>query len=422
MVFCLLLTLGFPTAEERPIRASWEIARGPIYVGQGVEAHLNVVASATRPTTEMPKTESLDLVPLSGIEVRPLAATGIGDVVEVTNAYRIPVRIVPRRAGKLILPPIRIEADGRMGTVPPRTIAVRAAPTLGRTSAFLGGVGTVVASAEARPSAVRVGDPFEYRITLEGPGAVGSVGPPRLDGLDRLGLGIRVEPQPDEATVEPPRRTFRFRLRPIRAGDAAIPPFRVSWLDPATGSYRVTATRSVPIRVVDVPEFDPARVAFPDVSGRRANRAVAAAGVGLAGLLLAGGVLLFAKWRTAKSRKVNPRRIADGLASRVAGIEDPDSLVVAANEAVVEFFNAVSGRPPGVLTPGEARAWAKALTGRDDDAERAERLIAILDRWRYGEDHNLAAEEEPRAMTITLLKDLGKYSEAGKPREAPGTA
>ena len=103
---------------------------------------------------------------------------------------------------------------------------------MGRPAEFLGGVGRFELKAEATPRVVRVGQELDFRIKVTGPAAWGMTDRPELERFDRLPLGLRIEPKPDETTGEPPARTFVYRLRPTEAGEAVLPPVAIAAFDP----------------------------------------------------------------------------------------------------------------------------------------------------------------------------------------------
>src|SRR4051812_39385183 len=99
----LLICLTSPVVgrDDAPLRPTLDLPAGRPYVGQPIEASLRVVAGATRPGLTVAPNRDFDVYPLNGVEVRPLSSTSIGRAREVTNAYRIPLRFVPKRAGSL---------------------------------------------------------------------------------------------------------------------------------------------------------------------------------------------------------------------------------------------------------------------------------------------------------------------------------
>ena len=130
--------------------------------------------------------------------------------------------------------------------------------------------------AKAHPGSVRVGEELEYRITVEGPAAWGMTGRPDLLRFDRLGLGLRVEPGPVAFVHEPPSRTFSYKLRPTRPGEAVLPPLAIAAYDPSSRHYMTRVTPSVPIRAVAVAAFDPATIPDIGASGKARMRRLVA--------------------------------------------------------------------------------------------------------------------------------------------------
>ena len=144
----------------------------------------------------------------------------------------------PRRPGTLEIPSIRARLGDQSGRSRPVRVTVRPVPAEGRPAEFLGGVGRFALQAEADPRSVRVGQELEYRITVTGPAAWGMTGRPELKRFDRLPIGLRIEPRPVESTNEPPSRTFVYRLRPTRPGDAVLPPVSIAAFDPVVIALR----------------------------------------------------------------------------------------------------------------------------------------------------------------------------------------
>ena len=103
-----------------------------------------------------------------------------------------------------------------------------------------------------QPQVMRVGQELDFRIKVTGPAAWGMTDRPDLARYARLGLGLRIEPRPDETTDEPPARSFVYRLRPTHAGEAVLPPVAIAAFDPSLSRYVTHVTAGVPIRVVAV--------------------------------------------------------------------------------------------------------------------------------------------------------------------------
>ncbi len=101
--------------EEGPIRVSAQVPKGAYYVGQAIPLQVAAVAGKERPAVVAPTVPEADVV-LVGTDLKPLSATGIGDVVDERNLFVFRFRVVPRRAGTLEIPPVAVKDGGRSGT------------------------------------------------------------------------------------------------------------------------------------------------------------------------------------------------------------------------------------------------------------------------------------------------------------------
>ena len=315
---------------------------------------------------------------------------------------------MPRRAGKIEIPSLRIEVGGREGRTRPTTFEVQAPPIAGRPGSFLGGIGSLEIRAEADPTALRVGQTLEYRIHLDGPAAWGSTVPPDLARFDRLPLGLRVEPLRDDLIQEPPSRTLTYRIRPTRPGEAALPAILISTYDPKLVRYLTKTTPSMPLKVVAVPAFDPKSIDYRPPAPHRSSTP----------WLIGGGatlVMVIAAWwwlrrRRSRSRRPRPdaaRRFATRTASEFEAVSpdlDQAEFARRVTEALIRYLELGSGRAPGALTPPEAGRGVAELAGSADLGERAERLLAACDRILYG-----SAREAPLAADDArqFFRDLG---------------
>jgi hypothetical protein len=379
--------------ERLAVRA--QVRPSTCFVGQVVDLAVGVVGDRERPKVTPPLVDGAD-VALVRTELIPLSVSAIGDTVSEKNLYQFRFRLVPRRTGSLTVPPVSVKVGDRSGSSGPVRLTVRPVPLEGRPGAFLGGVGEFEVEATAEPTSTRSGEPFEYRVTVRGPAAWGTKSSPSLDRLSRLPLGFLVERVPDVVTPDPPSRALVFRVRPTRPGTASLPPVSVAAFDPATGRYVTKVTESVPVRVVDVPRFDPSSVDYAPPSGAgqpgwwSAHSSGFAAGLGALALAGSGLAVWLVRRRRDTGRAVRrlTRRVAEQLGQ--AG-DDPERGRVI-TEGLAEYLRLTTGRPPGALTPDEAETGVARATGDLDLARRAGRLIAVCDRVRYGLDNDHPAD------------------------------
>ena len=335
--------------------------------------------------------------------------------------------VVARRPGTLVIPPFRANSGDRSGASRPIRLSIENVPLSGRSTAFLGGVGPFEIRAEADPPRLRLGQSMEYRIAMNGQAAWGSDRPPELGEAKSAIPGLRVEPIPGRLEGgDPAIRTFRYRLRPGRAGRWVLPPLTVAAFDPKTGRYATRVAPGVPIEVEDIPRFDPARLDYGagrSMAEPETPRAWWWFGITL-GIVLSVAVGGFFWRRARSSRRPDPRRIALDLARGLGEGADEAEMARRVVEAMAAFLQEVGGRSPGVLTPPEARADVERLTLDRDLARGAERLVEDCDRARFGGVGEGADRLMARGRAI--LEQLGDSAEwkgeEGGPREAVGTA
>jgi len=433
----ILTLLGWGWASEAPaqladpLQVEAKIASSTYFLGQGFELRVGVVASQ-RPRIDLPRIGGAVVWKL-GVDARSISKTGIGSIVAEESLFVVSFRVVAQRTGALEIPPLRVQVGNRSGHSQPIRVTIRPVPPSGRTAEFLGGVGQFTVAAEALPRIVRVGQELDFRIKVTGPAAWGMNSHPELSRFGRVGLGLRIESKPDEMTEEPPQRTFVYRLRPTRAGEAVLPPVAIAAFDPTLSRYITRATSSVPIRVVAVPAFDPTSI---DRDGPKIKFARSAWGSWvLSGVALVGAsaALIWVRRRTHRRRLLGPaaaRRYAARLArsylsaARATGRSGGSSIPTASNgdagsvpdndaaqrvaDELMHYLEIGLGRPTGALTPDEACQGVADLTGCEDLAGQAGRLAARCDRVLYGDPSGAGRRRELRESARVLFEALGR--------------
>lgn len=400
-----------PRAAPGDIRAAF-VGRGPTYVGQPVDVRVIAITDGERPVVTPPPVEGATMAP-AGTATRPISATGIGATVSQAVEYRFRFRLVPGRAGTLRVPGFRVEADGRSESTPELRREVRPVPAAGRPVSWLGGVGPLEVAAEARPAAVRVGEPFELVVTLTGPGALGSVGALERARIEDLPISPQVDPAPDDLTMEPPRRIRRLRIRPTRPGRVAIPPVMVAWFDPASGRYQVAAGPAVPVRVEGIVAFDPGRVSYNLPAARSRRRR-------LWGLPVL-AALPYLAWRTRRARRrrrEDERRQPGSYLVLIAQAEretaEARGMAQRLAFALRAFLGAVESRECGELTPAEARDGFERVCRDPEIGERAADLVWRCDVARFSGQAGESSAELAR-LGRELFEALGR-AELRSPR------
>lgn len=417
------------------LRVRLDVAPGPYLVGQGIELRLAVVGRDERPKLELPDLPEARLW-IIDTSFKPISVSGIGPSISGENVFRTRLRLVPRVAGLLDVPPIVARLDGDQGRSKPLHLKIENPPMAGRTSNFLGGVGEFTAEAEAEASRTRVGQAFLFRIRVSGPGAWGMATRPDLGRLRALPIEARVEPLADETVDEPPQRTFVFRVRPTRPGDVVLPPVSIASYDPKLKLYITRATRGVPLQVVAVPDFDASTIDYRPAPEGLARRAWIVTIALFAAAGLAAVVVLVARrgrrrWiEAARSGPIAARRFARGVALKLGSTSQESQPETARRviEALIEYARLGVGRAPGALTPDEARAAIAGGSGSDELGRGAARLTARCDRILFAEGDGREAgslTQEARELFTALGRSGGwrrSLASISEPRNAPTSA
>jgi hypothetical protein len=403
LLLALLLSVRVEPARgcfADALRVRLEAVPGPYYEGQGIELAALVVGRDQRPSIELPRLSHAE-VWNAGTAFNPINATGIGFVESGENLYITRLRIVPRRSGPLEIPPILARIDAQSGRSGSLRLTVEPVPFEGRPAQFLGGVGAFSVQASVTPATVRVGQEFIYRIRLTGPAAWGTTSRPDLSRFDRIPLAFRVERLPDERTGEPPSVTFVYRIRPTRAGKAVLPPVAIAAFDPGSLRYLTRVTRGVPIEAVAVPAFDPRTIDYvaPDLArNRRLATAWASAaflliiGLGAAGLAI---LVQRRRLRTSRSGPEAARRLARQVLRDLN--KTPEAAARKITDGLIAYARAGMGRPPGAITPDEAR---QAVVCSSDSPELGDQAAELLERC----DQALFAARPHGCDTFALLE------------------
>ncbi len=409
----LAATLAVPIAKAQApdaIQVRFDAAPGPYLVGQGIELRVALVARDKRPTLELPTLADARIWAVDA-SFKPISAGSVGRTIMSENMFLTRLRLVARSAGTLDVPPVVVRLGGREGRSKPLRLRIENPPIAGRTADFLGGVGAFSVEAEADARRVRVGQEFLYRIRITGPAAWGTSTRPELDRLRALPIGARVVSLADETVDEPPQRAFVYRIRPSQPGEVVLPPVSIASFDPGIQRYVTRATSGVPLQVVAAPTFDASKLEYRPAEASEVGKAVAVA-CGLA--VLAAGAAVVAVlgrrvWRVwfeaARTGPGAARRFARTAATELeARAEDsPVETARRANDALVEYARLSVGRPPGALTPDEARAAIARASGSEGLGRNAARLAARCDRILFAEGAGEASGE--KGETASLSRD-----------------
>jgi hypothetical protein len=386
----LLIAMLFATGlapQDDSLRVEAKATGARYFVGQAIEVRVGIVAQGERPKVFPPRVEGAEITKVDEA-FRQIGVSGIGDSVSESNLFLSRFRVIPSRPGPLSIPPFHARVDARSGASKPIGLDIQPLPSQGRPASYLRGVGRLGAKAEAVPSSVRVGQTFDYRLILDGPGARGATQWPLLTEFEAI-KGLKVEPSSTDVVADPPSRIFHVKIRPTLPGDLALPSIPVATFDPALRRYIETRAPSVSVRVVDVPRFDPASLeaSVPKIDAHAPVQKVIpmlvaslVAGVGTSVL-----VILLARLGTAP--RVSAKRWARALRTAV----DPSGVAGRVTSALASYLSTTTGASTGQLTPEEASRGIERAVGDASLAEQAGLLIERCDRARFGLDPEAAS-------------------------------
>lgn len=371
----------------RPLRVRAQVARGPYYVGQAITLQISVIADSERPHVTTPRMAACEVTPTE-TELRPVSSSGIGSAVMEKNLFLARFRLVPRKAGRVTIPPVsaRLDDEGRAGASAPITFTVASLPTAGRPAAFLGGVGTFEVSAEANPTEVRRGQTLYFRIKVAGPAARGMTRAPAIERLQRPVRGMEIDPEPTKAVADPPSRVFGYRVRPTEAGDLVLPPVAIAAFDPRLGHYVTRVSPSVRVRVVDVPRFDPRSLDYsppPRATAPWVQRSAWGLLAIAAALTLATIGRSLRRWYVRRRAETAAVRLLARLRRTLPRTSNAAEAGRRTTRALAEYLALAIGRPRGALTPDEAREGTTRASGDAALGEQARGLVALCDQAQF---------------------------------------
>ncbi len=397
------------------------VSPGSKFVGQPFELRISVNAGAERPRLELPTAAGAELA-IVNTSLQPVTVSQIGSFTAQENRFLTRIRVIPRRVGPLVIPPLRASLGRRSGRSQPLKLTILTVPSAGRPAEFLGGVGPFSVNAAVSATAIRVGQEFEFRLDVSGSAAAGMTEAPSLEPFRRLAIAPTMQLVSNQMTIEPLARTYLFRLRPTQAGQVVLPPVRIAGFDPTSQRYLTRATIGLPLRVLAVPAFDPATLgdtlAVPN--GPRLQQSPIWALAGATAIIIGvAGMLWLKRVRTGRRSKGQVRvgrELALQISSELARVElaglagldgidrsdDADQSLAmrqwstrAAQEitdGLIRYLEATVKRPPGALTPDEALVGIATVTGSTTLAAQARELVSVCDGVRFRQESPLLEE------------------------------
>jgi hypothetical protein len=199
----------------------------------------------------------------------------------------------------------------------------------------------------------------------------------------------------------------------------------VAAFDPRTKRFSTRTTSGLPVVIEKPPTLNPNSLDYrpdPTKHETRISYGTIELTMGLAMLTIA-GLVLYAR-RRRNPRRADPEKLAIELV-RSLDARPEAGVARKVSEALTTYLERIEGRPPGVLTPREARAAFGRLSDNSDLAGRAERLMIACDRASYrepdGDSNGLI--DEGRGFFEQVAEVMGRRKRAGEePREAAETA
>ena len=312
--------------------------------------------------------------------------------------YRLALGFTPQAEGDVTFAPVTFRGDLATGVrngnqavrttlfcrSQPLVVHVVPPPAEGRPSSFCGTVGTsLMASASLDAQSCRQGDPVRLTLDLSGAFSQRSFRAPQLasrpgfDGVFRVYDDVKTEPGPAPGSLR-----LTYTLRPLQAGTIELPPIDVAYYNTASNAYAVARTEPVPLRVDEVPAFDPEALfaaleadaadaaesdtaaddlppallvdvaaLVPCASGLRAQPALLGAAVALPLLALAFALARVLRRRAPTWRAETRRLRAPKRAARALGRAHT---AASALDAVRSFFRDAHGISAAAFTPADA--------------------------------------------------------------------
>lgn len=403
----LAVAIATQSDSSEPLHAEAVASRGPHFVGGAIGITIRVSSGEGRPAIVPPRVRGAALREV-GTDVQPISTSAIGNVVHEFNRYIYRYELTVEGAGTFTLPPFRVRLGSRSTSTPPLRLTIRPIPS-NRPKTFLGGVGPISVEAEAVPASITLGERIEYRVTVTGPGSRGIRQPPTLERITRLPIEPTVTLLSDDRVESPPKRLFRYELRPTKGGDATLPPLALSTFDPRTEQFPVALSRSVPIRVVAPgPRQVERELPVEPLTTSGASRKTF--WIGAASGTVAGAVLVAVLWdvRRRRSGRFHPGRWARERSIQLGTFQPTVDVPRQITESLAEFFHLTNARPLGALTPQEARAGIADAGGSTELAEEAAGLVEECDARRFDGDRPGDEGEVLRDQASRFFGELGR--------------
>lgn len=250
----LTLSPGKVTAfvgQAVPIELRFESSRSPSRVTLTADHLPNGVIATPGPRKPLPGDDAppLRIFGAEGNAFKDLGHPGL--------AFTEPLILIPERAGEFDVGPVAFMVD--FNTRPPQRnivqadplrLSVRPLPTNGQPPQFNGIVGPCTIEAMISNATARVGDPLTLTIRMTADLPPDRVPAPLIDLQANVAEKFHLASEGwIDAGINGSSRIYSMTIRPREAGITELPPIHVHWFDPLTEEYRISSSRSLPVKV-----------------------------------------------------------------------------------------------------------------------------------------------------------------------------
>ncbi|HEX6600065.1 MAG TPA: hypothetical protein VF034_12145 [Gemmatimonadaceae bacterium] len=281
-------------------------------------------------------------------------------------------------------------------------------PAANRPAGYIGAVGRMTASTRLATASARMGDPVLFTLHLD---AVGNVKllPRPVISVPWAAVALGDERVTVDSTAAEVRGTkeFDWLLTPRRPGQQVVPAVRYPYFDPASATYEIAVTDSLPLQIVPATlvASDSVRAApLPIRTALRKERGAPLTSRGWYWALVVFAPLPAAARRLRRRRRVRVRRRPALQELRaISSSPAPD-----AREVRRRFLAALAERVPA-LTAGVGSAPLGRLLRRagvtDATADEASAVLGDLDVAAYSPAHVVSRQLVSRALAIASAVD-----------------
>ncbi len=286
------------------------------------------------------------------------------------------ILLYPMEAGDAAIPPATISFQPNPFTAPMTInsnqlkLKVKPLPEKGKPAGFSGLVGNFTIASAVRQKSSAVGQPFTLAVTVSGRGALHAIPKPEEPAID----AERYDPEIKDAFHRTAHgnegsRTFNYIYVPKKQGTLSIPPFSLTFFDPASATYETVKTGPLTLPVAPAPSASAAPAApapaqpavpFPAAAGTPFYRQQLFYALMAAFLVAALGITLRYRRRpgtagnTAAEKALKAGPVALERLSRAEEFlrrNDSAALLGAVEHAIRLYLSDKLDMPPAAITP-----------------------------------------------------------------------